>query len=183
MKLAALVLAAGAGRRFGGGKLAAPFRGEPLVCHAIRAAAQAPGGRVIVVAAPGLDLPAGTEVVTLASEALSDSLRAGVAAAGAVDGLFVFLGDMPLVPPDLAQHMARLLPGAYAVQPRYRGQPGHPVLLSAGALADCGDLRGDEGFGRLLRGRGDVAFLDWPDEGVIADIDRAEDLTRLEGKP
>ena len=183
MKLAALVLAAGAGRRFGGGKLAAPFHGEPLVHHAIRAARAAPGDRVIVVAAPDLALPSGVEVVRLASTALSASLKAGIAAAGPVDGLFVFLGDMPLVPPGLAGELAALLGRAYAVQPRFQGRPGHPVLLSARALADCSHLHGDDGFGRLLRGRGDLAFLDCDDEGVVADIDRAEDLTRLEGKP
>ena len=36
--LAALVLAAGAGVRFGGNQLAAHFRGEPLIVHAVRAA-------------------------------------------------------------------------------------------------------------------------------------------------
>lgn len=183
MNLAALVLAAGAGRRFGGGKLVAPFRGEPLLSHAIRAARAAPGGRVIVVAAPDLVLPADVEPIRLTSTALSASLQAGIAAAGPVDGLFVFLGDMPLVPHRLAGELAALLPGAYAVQPRYHGQPGHPVLLSAHALADCADLHGDEGFGRLLRGRSDVAFVECADEGVVADIDRAEDIARLEGMP
>ena len=36
-----------------------------------------------------------------------------------------------------------------------------------------------QGAGRLLRGRGDVAWLDWPDESVTIDVDRAEDLARL----
>ena len=38
MTLVALVLAAGSARRFGSDKLSAPFRGLPLVRHAIRAA-------------------------------------------------------------------------------------------------------------------------------------------------
>lgn len=182
MRLAALVLAAGAGSRFGGGKLEARFRGEALVNHAIRAARAAPGGRVIVVAAAGLPLPQGVQGVRIATTVLSDSLKAGIAAAGPVDGLFVFLGDMPLVPHGLAAELAALLPGAYAVVPRHAGHRGHPVLLSARAIADCDNLRGDEGFGPLLRGRSDVAFLDCGDEGAIIDIDRAEDLARLEGE-
>lgn len=181
MKLAALVLAAGAGTRFGGGKMLAGFRGEPLVERAIRAARAAPVERVIAVAAPGLPLPEGCEAIRIAATALSDSVKAGIAAAGQVDGLFVFLGDMPLVPHAVAADLAALLPGHYAVLPRHAGRPGHPVLLSAAALADCADLHGDEGFGRLLRGRSDVAFLDCADEGVVIDVDRAEDLARLEG--
>lgn len=181
MKLSALVLAAGAGSRFGGGKLAAPFRGEPLLAHAVRAALAAPVDRVIVVAAPGLAVPDGVEVVRLESAALSDSLRAGIAAAGDADGLFVFLGDMPLIPHQAAQALASRLAGHYAALPCHGGKPGHPVLLSSAAMADARGLRGDEGAGLLLRGRPDVALMEWLDAGVCIDIDRAEDLARLEG--
>ncbi|MCJ2184388.1 NTP transferase domain-containing protein, partial [Novosphingobium sp. 1949] len=102
-RYAAIVLAAGAARRFGSDKLSAPLEGEPLVFHAIRTARLAPVERVIVVAHCALaigDWP-GTppvEPVRLASDALATSLRAGLAAAqahGALDGVFVFLGDMP----------------------------------------------------------------------------------------
>lgn len=185
MTLAALVLAAGAGRRFGGGKLEAPFGGEPLLLHALRAACAAPVDRVILVAAP--DLAAALpdpriEVISLASDALSTSLKAGVARLGAVEGAFVFLGDMPLIPHGIAAELARLLPGHYAAQPRCGGQPGHPVLLSPQALGDVATLCGDEGAGRLLRARADVAFLDIADDAVLLDVDRAEDIARLEGK-
>ena len=183
MRLGALVLAAGAGRRFGGSKLSASFRGEPLIDHALRAARAAPAERLIVVAAPSLALPDGVEAVRLESAALSESLKAGIAAVGAVDGLFVFLGDMPLVPHAVAGRLVALLPGHYAALPRFSGRPGHPVLLSAAALADAQGLSGDEGAGRLLRGRGDVAWLDWTDAAVTFDIDRAEDLARLERGP
>jgi molybdenum cofactor cytidylyltransferase len=114
--LAAVVLAAGSARRFGSDKLSATFDGKPLISHAIRAAQAAPVDRVVVVAHPALDLGASTELalVRLASGALSDSLRAGLAAAGDVDGLFVFLGDMPLVPHGAASRDIRsCFPGAH----------------------------------------------------------------------
>ena len=183
MRLAALVLAAGAGKRFGGGKLAAPFRGEPLIEHALRAACAAPVDQVLVVAAPDLALACAAPrlaVLRVESDALSASLRAGVAALGGVDGAFIFLGDMPLVPHPIAGELAALLPGHYAAQPRCGGTPGHPVLLSARALADIPALGGDEGAGRLLRRRDDIAFLDTDDEAVLLDVDRAEDIARLE---
>ena len=56
MKFAALVLPAGTGTRFGGDKLSAVFRGEPLIAHAIRAARGAPVARVLVVCPPGLEI-------------------------------------------------------------------------------------------------------------------------------
>lgn len=178
MTLAAVVLAAGSSRRFGSDKLSASFNGEPLVSHAIRAALAAPVERVIVVAHPALDLDTQPRlsVVRLASSALSDSLRAGVAAAGDVDGLFVFLGDMPLVPHDAAERLAERIGQAYAAMPRHGGKPGHPVLLSRRALADVAGLEGDAGAGKLLRARDDVVFDDCPDPLIHADVDRPDDL-------
>lgn len=184
MTRAALVLAAGSARRFGSDKLSAPFRGEPLVYHAIKAARAAPVDRVIVVARP--DLACGdwlgaptTQVVRVTSEALSASLKAGLAAAGDIDALAVFLGDMPLVPHDLAAKLAAVLGDSYAAMPRQAGRPGHPVLLGRRALMDIPGLEGDAGAGKLLRARSDVAFYECDDPGIHADIDRPEDLERL----
>jgi molybdenum cofactor cytidylyltransferase len=181
VNLAALVLAAGSARRFGSDKLSAPFAGEPLVCHAIRAARATPATRVIVIAHPALELGAcpAVEVVRFASDALSASLRAGLQAAGDVDGLFVFLGDMPLVPHDAAARLAERIGTAYAAMPRHAGKPGHPVLLSRAAFADVAALEGDAGLGKLLRSRDDVVFDDCPNPLIHADVDRPEDLDWL----
>lgn len=184
MSLVAVVLAAGHATRFGGDKLGALLDGEPLLFHAVRAARAAPVDRVIVVARPGLDT--GTwegapmvEVVRLASIALSESLKAGVAAASGADGAFIFLGDMPAVPRDEAARLAGLLGNAYAALPRHDGRPGHPVLLAARAFQDIARLTGDEGVGRLLRTRNDVVFDECPDPAVHFDVDLPEDLKKL----
>ncbi len=184
MTLAAIVLAAGSAARFGADKLSAPFRGEPLVRHAIRAARAAPVARVIVVCPPGFapgDWPGAPDIVPvpLCSPALSASLVAGIAAAGAVDGAFVFLGDMPLVPPGVAPRLAPLLTDRFAVVPRHGGAWGHPVLLSARAFPAVAALDGDEGAGRLLRQRDDLAFLDVDSDAILIDVDRPEDLARI----
>ncbi len=185
MNRVAIVLAAGSARRFGGDKLSTPFRGEPLVRHAIRAARSAPVNRVIVVVRPGLDVgewpgePA-VKVVELASEALSSSLRTGIAAAGKADGAFVFLGDMPLVPHAIAARLADVIGDAFAALPRHEGKPGHPVLLSARACAEIGKLEGDQGAGGLLRARDDVVHLEIADRNVLIDVDRPQDLDDLE---
>jgi molybdenum cofactor cytidylyltransferase len=181
MNLAAVVLAAGSARRFGSDKLSATFAGKPLVSHAIVAALAAPVTRVIVVAHPALviDIQPGVEVVRIASSALSDSLRAGLAMAGDVDGLFVFLGDMPLVPHGAAARLSDRIGDAYAAMPLHAGKPGHPVLLSRHAFADVATLVGDAGAGKLLRMRDDVVFDDCPDPLIHADVDCPEDLGRL----
>jgi len=182
----ALVLAAGSARRFGSDKLSAPFRRLPLVHHAIRAARAAPVDRVIVVCGERLaldDWPGEprVEAVRIASTALSLSLQAGIAAAAGATGVFIFLGDMPLVPHPVAGKLAEALGEGFAAVPRHAGKNGHPVLLSARAFPEIARLTGDEGAGRLLKQRDDVIFFDVADDGILLDVDRTEDLVRLKG--
>ncbi len=185
MTLVAIVLAAGSARRFGSDKLSAVFHGEPLVHHAIRAARVAPVERVFVVCGAQLDI--GTwppsppvEAVRIASTALSASLQAGIAAAGEAEGAFIFLGDMPLIPPEVAGRLAPALGDQFAAVPRHAGKNGHPVLLSSRAFAEIAALTGDQGAGRLLKRRDDVAFVETADDTILLDVDRVEDLARLE---
>ena len=187
MNLVAIVLAAGSGTRFGGGKLSAEFKGEPLLAHAIHAARTAPVKKVIVVCPPTLDIGAWpgephVESLRLTSPELSASLKAGIAAAGVVDGAFIYLGDMPLIPHGIACELAACLGTNFAAVPRWQGKPGHPVLLSAKAFLEIPRLQGDESAGRLLKSRKDIAFVDTADEGVTLDIDRVEDVAWLEGR-
>jgi molybdenum cofactor cytidylyltransferase len=187
VKRIAIVLAAGAATRFGGGKLVADFRGEPLLTHAIRAARLAPVERVIVVAPPGFDIghwpdaPI-VEVRALASTALSQSLATGVGAAieADADAAFVFLGDMPLVPHGVAARLADAIGTAFAAVPTDHGKPGHPVLFARAAFSALAGLAGDEGAGRLLRGRDDVVRVAIDDPGIWLDVDVPADITRLD---
>ncbi len=183
MKLAAIVLAAGSATRFGSDKLSAELHGKALVRHAIEAACAAPVEQVIVVRRPDLEIgdwpvPPSVTTIDIESEALSASLKAGIAAAADMDGAFIFLGDMPLVPHDVAGRLAAILDGHYAALPRHDGRPGHPVLLSAKAFPDIVNLQGDEGAGKLLRKRQDIIFDECPNSLIHLDIDCAEDLEK-----
>jgi molybdenum cofactor cytidylyltransferase len=178
MRLAAIVLAAGKGGRFGGDKRKALFRGEPLLHHALGCARAAPVERVITVMREGDTLLPG-ECVTLASDALAASLKAGIAAAGDVDGVFIFLGDMPLVPHGIAARLLAAIGDGIAAVPVYLGQPGHPVLVLRRGFPLVGALCGDHGLGQLLRGRSDVVRLPVDDEGVVLDADTPQGLAAL----
>ncbi|MBV1917071.1 MAG: nucleotidyltransferase family protein [Sphingomonadaceae bacterium] len=183
MTLAAIVLAAGSATRFGSDKLSAALGEEPLIGRAIRAARAAPVGRVIVVAAKGLDIgnwpgePA-VERIEIESDALSTSLKAGIEEAHNADGAFIFLGDMPHIPHDLAAKLTRKLGNTYAAIPRCEGRAGHPVLLSARAFPDIAGLSGDAGAGKLLKHRDDIAWVECSDTGIFLDIDTPEDMER-----
>lgn len=186
--LCAIVLAAGRARRFGADKLLQDFDGAPILAHALKAARAAPAARVIIVKRPGAELDRlcraeaardpRIEIIEIDSDALSQSLRAGLAAAQG--GAFVFLGDMPLIPPGMAALLADRIGDALAAAPVFAGRPGHPVLLSARAAALAEGLGGDQGLGALLRARADeVVLVETQDEGVVRDIDTAADLQRL----
>ena len=194
VRLEALVLAAGSGSRFGGGKLLASWAGGVLLDGALAAAFASPVRHVHLVW--GADPAVADAAADFArgagqrrrlrlvhaerhAEGLSASLAAGVVALpDDGDGVFVFLGDMPRIPIQVAATLAEALAsGAAAVAPTFNGRRGHPVLFSRSLWPDLLTLAGDKGAGELLRTLGDrLALVTAPDDGVLFDIDRREDL-------
>ena len=184
----ALVLAAGSGARFGGGKLMAPWRGGVLLDGALDAAFAAPvrAVHVVVGADPAAAAHAearGAQLVEAKDHALglSASLKAGVAALpqGAA-GVLVLLGDMPRVPHAvLGPLVAAVEAGALAAVPEFEGRIGNPAALSAALFAKVMALQGDRGARALIEGLGEaVVRISAPDAGVLYDVDRPEDLDR-----
>ena len=188
------MLAGGAGVRFGGRKLTAPWGEGALIDGALAAAFAAPARTVTVVT--GADTGVETATVAFAertgqsprlrlvhcadhAEGMGATLRTGVASLPAdAAGVFVFLGDMPRVPaavlPPLA---AALAAGAPAAAPNFEGRRGHPVLFSRALFPDLLALSGDEGARTLLRSLGDrLALVESPDAGVLFDVDQPGDL-------
>jgi molybdenum cofactor cytidylyltransferase len=189
----ALILAGGAGRRFGGdggrGKLLADFGGVPVirrVADAVRAV-----GFAEVISITGAEdtnirrALAGADVFVRPApdwaEGMAATLRTGVAAlAPGSEGVCVFLGDMPLVPVGLCGALMEAAQASgYAARPRFEGKPGHPVAFTRAAFPDLMALQGDQGATALLKARPDaVAYCDTADSGVLLDIDTPEDLAR-----
>ena len=187
--LEAIVLAAGSGSRFGGGKLLAAWKSGILLDGALAAAFAAPvrgvtvvtGADAKAVAAAAQAFDPRVRIVHAAdhAEGMGASLRAGIASlpddAAAV---FVFLGDMPRVPhavlPALAEALAK---GAPAAAPVFDGRRGNPVLLGRELFLDLLALQGDEGARRILQSLGDrLAPVEAPDDGVLFDVDQPSDL-------
>jgi CTP:molybdopterin cytidylyltransferase MocA len=154
---AGLILAAGAGKRFGErSKLLADLGGRPLLEHAIGAqCAVARIERVVVVlGAHAAELLAcanfmrAEPVIFLGwREGMGGSLRRGVQALEGADRVIVTLGDHPLVTPDVIDRFVDAPAGARAT---YDGRPGHPVALGPEQLRAVLDLRGDHGARELL---------------------------------
>jgi molybdenum cofactor cytidylyltransferase len=187
---AALILAGGAGRRFGRVKLMADLGGTPVIRRVAERVLAAGFVEVIVVTgAEGASLRPALEGLDCRfveapdwAEGMAASLRRGIAAlAPGAEGVCIFLGDMPLVPawlcPDLT---AAAEQAGYAARPRFEGKPGHPVAFTRAAFADLLALEGDQGATALLKARPErVAYLDTADKGVLLDIDTPEDLAAV----
>jgi molybdenum cofactor cytidylyltransferase len=185
----ALVLAAGAGSRFGGGKLMALWRGRPLIEAALATAFAAPVEGVVLAtgADPAVaeaakafagDRPLEVVVADDWSDGLSASLKAGLKALPeAAEGVLVFLGDMPRVPTAVLEPLARALETASAAVPVWRSEIGHPAAISRTLFPSILDLEGDRGARGLLLGLGPALIrIEAPDDGVLFDVDRPQDL-------
>ena len=186
MHVTAILLAAGAARRFGAPKLLAAWRGRPLWEHAL--AALTGTDRVtetIVVVAPGFVVPPAAArcrfvVNPEPAEGMGGSLRVGVRTASAeTDAFLIALADMPLVPPGLIGALLACYGAGERpiVVPVCRGRRGHPVLIGAGLRDELLAVRGDVGARAVLAAHPDlIGTIETDDAGVLFDVDEPADL-------
>ncbi len=189
--VAAVVLAAGRGSRFGGEKPKPLARLGPrsMLAHAVGAAA-AGGLRPVVVVigyqADEVAAAAGPMVRLVENrdweEGMSTSLRAGLAALAGDEGVVaaaVALADQPRIGPEAYRRVtAAHREGAGLVVATYQGVRGHPVVIGREHWPEAMALSGDEGA-RSLLAKYDVVEVACDDTGSAADVDTPEDLEAL----
>ena len=186
MKIAGILLAAGAAKRFGSDKLLHPLAdGTPIALASARKLAEALPGSVAVVRSTDTPLAmllrgAGLEVVGCAeaSQGMGHSLGAGVRARPDADGWVVALADMPYVRIETIREIAaRLVAGAQIVAPMKDGQRGNPVGFSNAFRNELQSCVGDAGARALLKDQQHrITTLEVDDPGVLRDIDTPADL-------
>jgi molybdenum cofactor cytidylyltransferase/nicotine blue oxidoreductase len=186
--VAAVVLAAGGGRRYGMPKALVEYEGSLLVERAVRTARAVCDPVLVVLGARAVDVWRQADLdgaTVLANEewetGMASSLRTGLEGVrgwpGRVDAALVTLVDMPgMTPAALARMAEHAAPDALAVA-TYDGVRGHPVLLGREHWAGViGTATGDEGARRYLAdhdvteidctGLADPTDLDEPPSGV-----------------
>jgi molybdenum cofactor cytidylyltransferase len=180
VKIAAVVLAAGASRRLGRAKQSVEIGGETLLARAVRSAVEAGLEPVVVVvrdAEAGKSLR-GCDVVenALADEGMASSIRVGVARAAelGVQGLVVMACDQVAL---RAEHLRALCGEVERVTGSgYAGRVGIPAYFPAGKFSKLMALRGDVGARELLVGAAVVM-----DEALGLDVDTEADLEQARG--
>jgi molybdenum cofactor cytidylyltransferase len=196
LRLGAIVLAAGAGSRFGGHKLSAELDGRPLLQHVLDMLAEVSLGLVVVVVAPDGE---GLDQITWRAErravnpdpgrGLSSSLQVGLAACSAddLDGVFILLGDQPRTSIATLAALSAAAgvcdAGMAAVVPVYSdGGGANPVLLLRAGFYLAAGISGDRGLGAALAARLDsVCQVRLP--GSNPDVDTRADLAALQMEP
>lgn len=190
--IAAVVLAAGSGSRFGGAKQLAELDGIPLLEHALRAVEAVPAvDRIVVVlGARAEEIRAGVdfgraEVVVCEdwADGQAASLRCGIEAVADADAAVLTLGDMPRITPEVIARFADLASehGAVArARAIYDGTPGHPVVLGREYFGRIAALGGDVGAREVLKAIG-AHPIECSHLCSAADVDTPEALEDLRG--
>jgi CTP:molybdopterin cytidylyltransferase MocA len=178
MSTAGVLLAAGAGSRFGGTthKLLASLGGRTVFEHALDAVRSAGLDEVVVVTgAVELGDLGGVTVVQNPrwADGIATSLQAALSAATRHGAIVVGLGDQPGVTAAAWRAVAAAGTTPIAVA-SYAGRRGNPVRL-AREVWPLLPADGDEGARVLMRDRPDLV-TEVPCEGTPADIDTVEDL-------
>ncbi|HVB06072.1 MAG TPA: NTP transferase domain-containing protein [Acidimicrobiales bacterium] len=183
MSVAAVVLAAGGGRRFSGPqhKLLTPYRGRPLVVAALEAAAGC-GADAVAAVGGAVDLtpllPGGLALLHNPDweAGLSSSLAVALAwcREKGHDAVVLGLGDMPGVP---ASAWAALVEADGEVAVANFGGALRPPVRLAATVWDEVPTSGDVGARELWKRPGTVEVAC---EGSPVDIDTADDLSAFE---
>ena len=186
-----LVLAAGAGSRFGGGKLLATIAGRPVLQHVLDALAEAGVDESVVVLGQDaerlettIDWGNARRVVNPEPErGLSSSLHVGFAAIGEgaeAVAVLVALGDQPLVSAAVVRALLDRPEkrGRPIVVPAYADDRGrNPVLVRRAAFDLIEEASGDRGLGPVLEAHPELVS-EIVVEGANPDIDTLTDLGR-----
>ncbi len=194
-EIAAIVLAAGASRRFGSDKRLYSLTRKgvtlPLAAHSLLPWL-ATFGAITVVVRPdsaafctAIDTALGAQIRYVvcadAGRGMGASLISGVRANADAAGWLIGLADMPSVPSAAISGVRNaLLAGAELAAPFCEGRRGHPVGFAATYRAALLNLQGDNGARQILkRDKAKVVPVEINDKGIFADIDTRSDLLHL----
>jgi molybdenum cofactor cytidylyltransferase len=195
-----VVLGAGSSQRLGRPKQTLPLGDTTLLGWVVRDVERSSLDRVVVVvdAATAAGVPglgAGrSELVepepAARSDGCSDSLRAGLDAAGECEAVMLLLGDMPGVDARVVDSVSaawqRRRP--WALVARYRDGLGHPFVFSRSAFPDLRRLHGDKAVWKLLERHGDridearLPLSRPPDVDTQADYEKVRAALGMPGK-
>ncbi len=185
-----ILLAAGAGKRFGGGKLKQVLPNGLTICVASARNLAAAVDQVIAVVRPNdevtcalLTAESNIKVIVCkrAEEGMGHSLATAVEASPSDTNWIIALGDMPLIKPETIRAVADAVEnGAAFAMPKYKDQRGHPVGIHARFRDDLLKLEGDAGARAIIAAnKSQMKLIGTDDPGILIDVDTTADYEKL----
>lgn len=183
IKIWGIILAAGEGKRAGGGKLKKIIDGKPMLQHGVEMAARSSLDDVLLVT--GYERNLGEAMAKRYgiksyfnpnySQGMSTSLKLGISKIPqGVSAMVVLLGDMPYIKRETIEAMIDLhkTTRSKIIIPIYHGRRGHPVLLSCIYKEEIYNTAGDMGAREIIKRHSDeIVYLETDDPGILQDID------------
>ena len=193
VRVVAIVLAAGAGRRIGGPKALLPIAGTTFLAHVARALRRPGVADVVAVLGHGASrvktsggLPPGTPIVVnpRPDDGMLGSVIAGLDAAASrgADAVLLHPVDHPFVAPATVDAVvAALAGGALIAVPSYGGRRGHPGGFARAAWPALRQAPPERGARAVLAEHPEWLVHVAGDEGCVAGIDTTQDYERRLG--
>ena len=187
-----IILAAGEGKRMGKVKLTLPLGDKQLIEWVLQAVKLAPLDKYFLVVRPEdkemikIGESWGAEIVLNPEyrSGMSSSIRKALdqISSELVEGIFILLGDQPLINPSIIYKMLKAFtPGKREiVVPFYKDKQGNPVLFDNYWKEELMKLSGDVGGRVLIEAHPErIKRVKIPDESIFLDIDREEDYQKI----
>lgn len=119
------------------------------------------------------------------STGLSSSLKSGISKIeGVFDGTLISLGDMPFISPETLNKMKReflLHEGNFIICPENKNQIGNPIILPKKYFHFVHDLKGDNGFKKIIKKNPDfVKTIQINSNEIFQDLDTKKQLIAYE---
>jgi molybdenum cofactor cytidylyltransferase len=188
-----IILAAGEGKRMGKVKLTLPLGDKQLIEWVLQAVKLAPLDKYFLVVRPEdkeiikIGESWGAEIVLNPEyrSGMSSSIRKALyqISSEVVEGIFILLGDQPLINPSIIYKMLKAFtPGKREiVVPFYKDKQGNPVLFDNYWHDELLELSGDVGGRSLLKANPEnIKRVKTSDRAVIEDINSEEDYFRIQ---
>jgi CTP:molybdopterin cytidylyltransferase MocA len=193
-KISCILLAAGAGVRFGGGKLAALLCGRPVIEYILNSLSVVPFSQRVIVAANTALLDTARRygfdgvVNDQPDLGVSRSIRMGLELMAETDACMFCVADQPLLKQQTLDGMLNDYEPGTILMISHKGQTGNPVIYPSSLFNELKSLSGEES-GKTVACRHDglLRLFHITDESQLSDIDTREDLeaaeARLSGPP
>ena len=193
MRIVAILLAAGEGRRMGSPKALLPIRGTRFLAWGANLLAR-PGVHSVVAVLGheaervAAECPLAAGVRAVVNEGYRDGMLSsiwrglGAAEAEGAEAVLLHLVDHPLVAAETVDRVVgALTAGAAIAVPSHEGRRGHPCGFARSAWPALRAASPERGARGVLRDHGDWIVHVAGDPGCLAGIDTKEDYRRLLG--